>query len=135
MLSWHYLWAILAAGVSSSFTDWFFMGFLFHEKYLTYPEIWWRPKGGEGETSAIAISSVVSLLTPLCLVALFAHFHISSYAGAINAALLVWGASAVPLLITNALFIKFHPLTVAAHALGWFAKFLIAGLATVLFLK
>jgi hypothetical protein len=35
----------------------------------------------------------------------------------------------LPLLITNALFIKLHPLTVVAHALGWLVKLLVAAAA------
>jgi len=34
----------------------------------------------------------------------------------------------VPLLITNALFIKIQPLTVLSHALGWLAKLAIAAI-------
>ena len=32
--------AILAAGLATSLTDWLFMGVLFHEKYLAFPEVW-----------------------------------------------------------------------------------------------
>jgi hypothetical protein len=40
----------------------------------------------------------------------------------------------LPLLIVNALYIKFHPLTVVAHALGWLAKLVVSALAAVLFI-
>ena len=40
--------AVGASGVAASFTDWLFMGKLFHRKYLETPEIW-RVKPGQSD--------------------------------------------------------------------------------------
>ena len=50
----HYFLAVLLSGVASSFTDWLFMGVLFHDKYLATPEIW-RGSPGQPEGSRIFI--------------------------------------------------------------------------------
>jgi hypothetical protein len=41
----------------------------------------------------------------------------------------------VPLLITNSFFMKFHPLTVVSHTLGWLARLAVCGGVAGFFLK
>ena len=124
----------VAAGTFvSSLTDWLFMGVLFHDKYLTYPEVWW-PRGKSGESRAVVISSFVNILTVGGLMALCYRFAALDYGSALVLAFGVWIVGPLPLLVVNALFIKFHPLTVVAHCLGWLAKLVVAGVAAVLFL-
>ena len=48
----HIVIAFVVSAVLTNLTDWFFFGFLFHQKYLAYPEVWWRPRGGAGETQS-----------------------------------------------------------------------------------
>jgi hypothetical protein len=122
---------VLAAVFLSSMTDWFFMGVLFHDKYLTYPEVWW-PKAGSEEMRANVIASVINILTVGGLMALCYHFGALHYSSALLLAFGVWIVGPLPLLVINALYIKFHPLTVVAHSLGWLAKLLVAAIAAVL---
>ena len=39
-MSWMIVAAIIVAGIVSSFTDWFFMGVLFSDRYQKYPDTW-----------------------------------------------------------------------------------------------
>lgn len=55
-----------------------------------------------------------------------ARYEIHDFEGALAFALLVWLMVPVPLVITNALFMKIHPLIVVSHSLGWLAKLAIA---------
>jgi hypothetical protein len=126
-----YAVGVVAAVFLSSLTDWLFMGVLFHDKYLTYPEVW-RPSGASGEARKNIIASIVNTLTVGGLMALCYRFGALSYGSAILLAFGVWIVSPLPLLVVNALYIKFHPLTVVAHALGWLAKLIVAALAAVL---
>ena len=48
--------AIVIAGVLGSFTDWLFMGVLFHDAYNRYPEIW-RPGVRDGKSQGAIIAS------------------------------------------------------------------------------
>jgi hypothetical protein len=124
----HFLLAVIAAGIISSFTDWFFGGFLFHAKYNAHPEIW-RASLRKNDAPAIAWSIALGFLTSAAFVAACAVFHLHGYSETLTLAGLCWLMVPVPLLITNALFIKMHPLIVVSHSLGWLAKLAVAALA------
>ena len=122
--------AVLLSGFAASVTDWFFGGVLFHDKYLAYPEIWRRQAGDAGgEGKAIAWSVVLGFVTCGVSILTAAAFHVHGYAWAMHLAMAIWLIAPLPLLITNALFIKMHPLNVVAHALGWLVKLLLAAVA------
>lgn len=126
----HIALAILVSGFLASFADWFFGGYLFHKQYLAYPEIW-RNKPGDkaGENRAILWSVILSFVSCAAFIYACIVFGIHGYAAAICLAVFVWVIAPVPLLITNALFIKMHPLNVVSNSLGWLAKLLLAALA------
>ena len=116
---------VVAAVFLSSLTDWLFMGVLFHDKYLTYPEVWW-PMGATGEARTNVVASVVNTRTVGGLMALCYDFGALSYGSALLLGFGVWIVGPPPLLVVNALYIKFHPLTVVAHSLGRLAKLVVA---------
>ena len=124
----HFLLAILAASIASSFTDWLFAGVLFHDKYLAYPEVW-RKELRKDDTGAITWSMILGLLTSAAFMAACIVFNIHGYRSTLEFAALVWLMVPLPLTITNALFIKLHPLIVVSHSLGWLAKLAVAALA------
>ena len=127
----HFLLAVLAAGAACSLTDWFFGGILFHGKYLAYPEVW-RQGPGKSEASAVTWSVLLGFVTCACFPFVCVAFHVGGYAKTFELAALCWLMIPVPLLVTNALFIKLHPLVVVSHLLGWLAKLCVAALAAVL---
>ena len=122
--------AVLAAGTLSMFTDWLFMGVLFHERYNRYPEVWWpglRKKSAD--TRAIAISGALAYLTALAVVVLCGCAHAGSVRRALLVAVLAWLAGPLVMQITNGFWIKNDPLITVAHSAGWLARFVLAGLA------
>jgi hypothetical protein len=123
----HIALAILLSGLAVSMTDWFFFGVLFHDKYLAHPEIWRPGPGGEGK--AVVWSILLGFVTCGAFVVACSSFQVRGYAAAAGFAVAIWAIVPLPLLITNALFIKLHPLTVVAHALGWLVKLLVAAAA------
>ncbi len=131
-MSWHlrFLVAVLAAGTLSMFTDWLFMGVLFHARYNRYPEVWWPGlRANAADTRAIAISSGLGYLTALAVVALCMHAHAHSLRGALFIAVIAWLGGPLVMQVTNGFWIKTDPLITVAHSLGWLARFLLAGLA------
>lgn len=124
--------AIIAAGVGSSATDWFFTGVLFHDRYDAHPEVW-RSQGGAAETRAVILSVTMSFCTCAAFVLSARAFDISGFGGTLLFALCIWLCGSLPLLVTNAFFIKLHPLIVLSNSLGWLVKLSIAAIATVLF--
>ena len=128
------LLAILCSGLASSMTDWFFGGVLFHDKYNTYPEIW-RASIEKSETSAVTWSVVLGFVACAAFILAADLFGVLGWNKIMVLALLMWGAGPVPVLVTNALFIKLHPLVVVSHATGWLVKLLLAATAAQIFLS
>ena len=115
---------VISAGVVSSLTDWFFAGDWIHQRF-TYPEIW--RKGSE--TRAIALSSPLPFLTCAIFALLAARLSIHSYRSASELAIAIWLIGPLPLILSNAAFMKLHRVFVASYALGWLIKLMIAAVA------
>ena len=124
---------VLIGGFVSSMTDWFFSGILFHDKYNAYPEVW-RHANGEGESKAIIGSIGLSLLAGAAFVSIVELYGIAGWEHTLLLAFLLWCAGCVPVFITNALFIKLHPLVVASNTLSWLVKLELFAVASVLLL-
>ena len=127
------LLGVFASGCVFSLTDWVFAGILFHDKYNAHPEIW-RLAPGKSEVSSVAWSVALGFLTSTAFMAACVVFSIRGYQASFEFAGLCWLMIPVPLLITNALFVKLHPLVVFSHSMGWLAKLCVAALAAALIL-
>lgn len=118
--------AILAAGILGSFTDWLFMGVLFHDAYNAYPEIW-RPGIREGkDRGAIIWASALGFVMSAAVIALCALAGADLWTG-LGVGLLAWLAGPMPALVINGLFVKIDSKITAAHCLGYLVRLLIAG--------
>jgi hypothetical protein len=129
-MEWKLIAAIAVAGTIGSFTDWLFMGVLFHERYNRYPEVWWpglRQK--TGDVRAIVISSVLGYVTSAGVILLCLLTGSTSLDGALVIATLAWIAGPLVMQVTNGFWIKFDPWLTVAHSLGYLVRFLIAGIA------
>jgi hypothetical protein len=127
-MHWIKLFGIVAAcTVATSFTDWLFMGVLFHNKYLATPEIW-RGKPGESETNRILASTVIGFFSCGIFIVLCRWAEALTPRSEIHMAGLVWLAVAVPIVLNNILWTKMHPLIGVSHSLGWLVRFVVTGL-------
>jgi hypothetical protein len=115
---------IIGAGVASSLTDWLFAGDWLHRRY-TYPEIW--RQGAEGR--AIALSSPLPFLTCGVFAYVTAWLDLHSVASTVKLAVAVWLIGPLPLILTNAAFMKLHRVFVASYAIGWLVKLMIIAVA------
>jgi len=115
---------VIGAGVVASLTDWFFAGDWLHRRY-TYPEIW--RQGVEGR--AIALSSPLPFLTCGVFAYLTARLHLQSVESAVKLAVAVWFIGPLPLILTNAAFMKLHRVFVVSYAIGWLIKLTIVAVA------
>jgi hypothetical protein len=116
---------VIGAGVVTSLTDWFFAGDWLHRRY-TYPEIW--RKGSE--SSAIALTSPLPFLTCGVFAYALVRLGLNSVAGAVTLAVAVWLTAPLPLILTNAAFMKLHRVFVVSYATGWLVKLVIVAIAT-----
>ena len=123
--------AVVLGGVLVGLADWLFGGVLFHDKYMAYPEVW-RPR--DTNRYAIAIAQVLAFVTALAFVLIAQRFALTDFSQTFTLALLLWIMAPVPILITNAAFMKLHPLVVASNTVGWLVKLLALAFVTALFL-
>jgi hypothetical protein len=123
--------AVIVSGLGASITDWLFMGVLFHNKYLETPETW-RGKPGQPEVANIVGSTAIGFVS--CA----AFIYLCYWTGALTVphaslrmAVLAWLVAPLPLILTNALWIKMNPLLALSHSLGWLARFVVTALVAV----
>ena len=127
---WRPVLVVVVSSVLASFTDWFFMGVLFHDRYDIHPEVW---REGRQERSKILWSQVIGVLSCAGLVGLFflGRPVLRDY---LKVDLLVWFAAVVPITAQNTLWMKLNPLVSASHAVGWLVRFGITAVVAGFFL-
>lgn len=109
------------AGVVTSLTDWFFAGDWLHARY-TYAEIWRQGV----ESKAIALTSPLPFLTCAVFAYLSAWLGVHTFAAAFSLAVGIWLLGPLPLILTNAAFMKLHRVFVASYISSWFVKLVVA---------
>ena len=119
----------LGTGIVVSLTDWFFSGDWLHRRY-TYPEVWRQGV----EVRAIALTSPLPFLTCGVFAFVIARLGFHSVETGIKLAVAVWLIGPLPLILTNAAFMKLHRVFVASYAFGWLIKLLIVAIAAGCFL-
>ncbi len=125
--------SVLAGGLVTSLSDWFFMGDWLYKRYNQYPEIWRHP-GGKGEMNAILWSLPLPFVTCAVFTFLCVHLNLHSYSATVGLALAIWLLGPLPLLIVHALFIKLPPAITAAYSIGWLVKLVAAAVVVTLIL-
>jgi hypothetical protein len=126
-MSWlHFALVVVVSGLVASFTDWLFMGVLFHEKYLESPEVW-RTSIPQGRK--IGYSELIGLISSAGFAWLLMAHQLQALPVALTAAVVVWLASAVPVIFTNVLWMKLHPALGLSHSAGWLARLVITAVA------
>jgi hypothetical protein len=120
----------IGTGVITSLTDWFFAGDWIHRRY-TYPEVWRQG----AESRAIALTSPLPFLTCAVFACICARLSLYSVPSAIQLAVAVWLIAPLPLILTNAAFIKLHRVFVISYVTGWLIKLVIVAIAVGLFLR
>ncbi len=124
--------AIVVSGTVATFTDWLFMGVLFHSAYMRYPEVWWS-RGGNN-TVAIIWSSVIGYLMSAGIVGLCVLTRAATVSKALEVTVLAWLAGPLVILLVNGLFIKIDPKVTVSHCVGWFARMALAGVSAAIVL-
>lgn len=135
MEAWRYVLALVVASVATSFSDWYFMGVLFHDKYLAYPEVWRHRGDKRAENLAIAWSTLTGVLSAAAFLWLAARLGVAADNRVFLLAAGLWLAGPVPLLLTQAAFIKIHHLNTVAALAGWLARFVLFAVAARLILR
>jgi hypothetical protein len=125
-----FILVVVIASLVTSFTDWLFMGVLFHDKYLATPEIW-RSAGATGEPRLIVYSQLIGVISCAAFTFLCMRGGLLTIPKSLGAAGLVWLAGPVVVLAQMVIWTKLHPLIGVSQSLGWLARFAITGLLAV----
>lgn len=120
----------LGSGIVTSMTDWFFAGDWLHRRY-TYPEVWRQG----AEMRAIALTSPLPFLTCGVFACVCARLGLHTVTGPMKLAVAVWLIGPLPMLLTNAAFMKLHRVFVASYSVAWLVKLAIVALAVGFFLR
>jgi hypothetical protein len=126
--------AILAAGIAATFTDWLFMGVLFHDRYLKYPEVWREGIRQGNDRSAVIYSCALDFVAAACFIGICVLADIHTLWPAVEVALLAGIAGPVVIMVSNGFFMKLDWAIVGAHSAGYVVRFLLAAIAVALFL-
>jgi hypothetical protein len=121
--------AVAVAGTASTFTDWLFMGVLFHDAYNRYPEVWREGVRGGKSRGAIVWASVLGYVMTAGVVALCCAAHVRGVGGGLLVGALAWLAGPPVVIVVNNLFVKIDPRITIAHCAGYAARLLLAGAA------
>jgi hypothetical protein len=121
---------IIGTGIVTSLTDWFFAGDWLHRRY-TYPEVWRQG----GESRAIALTSPLPFLTCGVFASITAYLGLHTLSESVRLAVAVWLIGPLPLILTNAAFMKLHRMFVASYAIGWLVKLAIVAAGIGLFYR
>jgi hypothetical protein len=119
----------VTTGIITSLTDWFFAGDWIHRRY-TYSEIWRQG----AETRAIALTAPLPFLTCGIFACVIGRWELH-VANALRLAVAVWLIGPLPVILTDAAFIKLHRVFVTFYAAGWLVKLVIVALAASRFLR
>lgn len=128
-----FLAAVVASTVVTSFTDWLFFGVLFHDRARATPEIW-RPLDKVSDRNRILLSALFGAVSCAGFAWLCVKTSSLDVMPALCLALIVWIATALPLMATQVTWIRLHPLVGASYTAGWLARFAITGAITALLL-
>ena len=81
------------------------------------------------------MTSPLPFLTCGIFAYVIARLGLHSVAGAIKLAVAVWLIAPLPLILTNAAFMKLHRVFVASYATGWLIRLIIVAVGTGWFLQ
>jgi hypothetical protein len=124
-------WALITigAGIITSLTDWFFAGDWLHRRW-TYPEIWRQGV----EARAIALTSPLPFLTCGVFSYVTTRLGFHSVGDAVKLAIAVWLIGPLPLILTNAAFMKLHRIFVTSYSISWLVKLIVVAVTVGWFL-
>jgi len=121
---------VVCAGTATTITDYLLTGGWIQKRF-SEPAIWREKFGG--------IPGTLTALLPFFTCAVFAftanRMNISGLRATIKFALAVWAMGPLPLILTNAAFIKLSKPYVACYAIAWFVKLTIVAVLAAHFMQ
>ena len=123
-MSWlRFALVVLGSGFIVSMTDWAAAGDWIHRRW-TYREVW-----RANESRAIALTSPLPFVTAAAFAYLAFRLRLHTTTSLLELAAAIWVIGPLPVILTNAAFIKLHRVFVVCLSVGWLVKLVIIALA------
>lgn len=120
----------IGAGVVGVFTSWLITGVLFHPFQRRTPATW-RASEGAAQYAGASALTVLAAVVVTGLFAVTGGVHVEAIGSGVGNGLvfgaLCWGAFALPVLLSVALFVNIHRGMVLGLLLDWLVVALLAG--------
>ncbi len=121
--------AAVIASVLASFTDWYFFGILFHDRYHKYGGGVWRQYADKkDEVRSILAATLSQSVTCFLFIPLCDYFRVTTLLRSLELAGIAWLMLPVPILLSYAIFLRMDRMIVLSHSLGWLARLAICAL-------
>lgn len=98
--------ASVLASFLASFTDWYFYGVLFHERYHSIPGVWIKYKDKRDEMRSVTLGTAFHSLSSFVFVFGCGYLHLTTLSLSLGAAVGVWLMVPVPLLAALSVFLR-----------------------------
>jgi hypothetical protein len=118
----------LLASVLASFTDWYFFGIMFHDRYYTNAGVWRKYADKKDEIRSITIGTIFGAATSFVFIIFVSYLGRTALPSVLAAAGVLWVMIPLPLLLTNSIFMRIDRALVVSHALGWLARLVVSAL-------
>lgn len=120
-MNWIRLAAVAAAaGVLTTYTDWLLVGDWIQKRF-GHPEIWRKDAG----VWAFVVATALPFLTCGAFAVLAWKLELVGVKHCVELAVAIWVIGPLPLVISNAVFLKLHRMFAALYAMAWLVKLML----------
>ncbi len=120
----------VVAGIVTTFSDYILAGDWLHKRF-SYKEVWRTPTSNW----ALAFIAPLPFLTSAAFAVLALRMDIHSIRMGMKLAAVIWLIGPVPLILTNAAYLKLRWFFVASYAFAWLVRLMIVAVLAVRFLR
>jgi hypothetical protein len=126
-MNWLLVAGVFGAGTLAAFTDWLFMGVLFHDAYNRHPEVWWPDIRDGKDTGPVIWSCAIGYIMTFAIFILCQWADVHRIASGLAVAAVAWIAGPLSVVVINGFFVRLDPQITFSHSVGYLARFAIAG--------
>lgn len=109
-----------AAGVLATFTDWLLAGDWLQKRFGN-PEVWRR----SGSVLSVLTSTALPFITCAGFAVLAWKLQLVGMRNCVKLGLAIWVIAPLPLIVSNAIFLKLNRVFAVLHAASWLVKLMI----------
>lgn len=126
MLSWNFLFAIIAIAVADTVIQWLFIGFLFH-KYQAVTPMVWRKESSRSYAASTALSLFFGVVFATIVLFWTRRYGAITVTDGMEFGVLCWLAFILPMEVGSAVYVNYSRMFVLGKCLSGLAECVAAG--------